>query len=252
MADVGVVKSVGRVFEVLEHFRVERRPQTATEVARALAYPASSTLAILKSMAKLGYLNFERRTRTYIPSLRVTILGDWIENAFLGERSLVEIMRDLHDALGETITLSVQNDLEMQVIHIFLGSYPVVLNVARGQRLPLAKSAAGLAALSVLPKREARRLLERINVRERRPERRLDTLAIEARIAAIRRQGMASEFQDEALGLGVIAMPLPSQLPGRNVILGIAGPSERMRSNHSKIVSAMRRAVKAHLKRIQS
>ena len=51
-----IVKSVGRVFEVLELFDAERAALTATTIARTLKYPASSTVALLKSIVRLGYL----------------------------------------------------------------------------------------------------------------------------------------------------------------------------------------------------
>ena len=40
-----VVKSVQRVFEVLEAFKQQQRPLTATEIGDVLGYPRSSSLA---------------------------------------------------------------------------------------------------------------------------------------------------------------------------------------------------------------
>jgi len=51
-----VVKSVGRVLEVLDFFRQQRNPAKANDIGLALGYPKSSTNALLKSMVSLGYL----------------------------------------------------------------------------------------------------------------------------------------------------------------------------------------------------
>lgn len=61
-ANAAVVKSAGRVFEVLELFRSARRQLTAAEVGHALGYPKSSTNALLRSLVALGYLVVDGRT----------------------------------------------------------------------------------------------------------------------------------------------------------------------------------------------
>ena len=76
-----IVKSVGRVFEVLELFDAERAALTATAIARALKYPASSTVALLKSMVRLGYLTYDPSERTYFPTLRMALISHWLEKS---------------------------------------------------------------------------------------------------------------------------------------------------------------------------
>ena len=84
----GVVEAVllaaGRpvsVAQLLELFDEHQGPLTATQVERRLGFPQSSTLALLKSMVRLGYLSFDRMGRQYLPTLRVATLGRWLERA---------------------------------------------------------------------------------------------------------------------------------------------------------------------------
>jgi predicted transcriptional regulator len=63
--DRPTVKSARRVLEILEFFAQGRREATVMEVADALAYPQSSTTALLSSLATLGYLRQDVARRTY-------------------------------------------------------------------------------------------------------------------------------------------------------------------------------------------
>ena len=69
------VKSAMRTFEVLELFAEHRRPMALNEIYTGLGYPQSSTTNLLKSMVLLGYLNYNRARRTYLPTMRVGALG---------------------------------------------------------------------------------------------------------------------------------------------------------------------------------
>src|SRR5690349_21704846 len=74
-----VVKSAGRVLEILEFFDEIRREASEAEIAHKLAYPQSSTSALLKSLTRLGYLDYDAASRTYLPSPRVALLGTWLD-----------------------------------------------------------------------------------------------------------------------------------------------------------------------------
>ncbi|MGY4290712.1 DNA-binding IclR family transcriptional regulator [Bradyrhizobium sp. LM2.7] len=65
-----------------------RRPCAMSEIGLALGYPPSSTTVLLKTLVGLGYLNFDRRTRVYFPTPKVTSLGDWIPKSLFGNSRL--------------------------------------------------------------------------------------------------------------------------------------------------------------------
>ena len=49
-----MIKTAGRVFEVLEYLREVRRHVTVREVSEQLGYPLSSAQVLMKSLATLG------------------------------------------------------------------------------------------------------------------------------------------------------------------------------------------------------
>jgi DNA-binding IclR family transcriptional regulator len=240
-----VVKSVGRVFEVLELFDREKGALNATEVERVLAYPQSSTLALLKSMVALGYLSFDRIERTYLPTLRVTMLGGWLEQALGGEVMLDALMKDIGERTGETVTLSCQNDLEMQFMTIRPGKNPLTLNMQSGEIAPLFRSIVGLVGLSTKADRDIRTLIDRVNRITRVPSQRVDAAIVMAEIAEIRARGYGVGYSRYIPSVGAIAWPLPVKVGWRAIVLSVAGPVEAIRAAESDIVQSVNAILKA-------
>ena len=242
-----VVKSVGRVFEVLPLFDARRAPLRATDVERALHYPQSSTLALLKSMVRLGYLAFERLDRTYLPTMRVAALGHWLDAAFHGEGRLAALLEDLGESTSETVCLSCQNDLSMQFTQVRLGSQGLILSVRPGDLAPLFQSAIGLTALSARPDAAIRKLAQRMNRQVRRPAPKIDPEAVLQRVRRIRVAGHGMGYDLYMAGVGAIAWVLrPANVP-RPIVLSVGGPVARIRAREAQIVKAARAALRRHL-----
>ena len=78
-----VVKSAARVIQIFEFFDTVRRECPVAEVADHYGWPHSSTSVLMRSLVTLGYLHYDSRRRTYLPSMRVAPLGDWVHSAML-------------------------------------------------------------------------------------------------------------------------------------------------------------------------
>jgi IclR family transcriptional regulator, KDG regulon repressor len=245
--DDDVVKSVGRVFEVLQLFDQRRESLNATQVERSLGYPQSSTLALLKSMVKLGYLSFDRLERTYLPTMRVASLGHWLEASFHGEGHLAALLDEVSTRTSETVCLSCQNDLVMQFTHVRLAGQGLILNVTAGDFAPLFQSAIGLAALSDRPEPAIRKLAQRHNRRARNPAEKIDPEAVLQRIRRVRTIGYAVGYDMYMSGIGAIAWVLRPEAGPYSVVLSVGGPSDRVKSREASIIRTTRAAIRAHL-----
>ncbi len=239
-----VVKSVGRVLDVLELFQRLRRPLKATEICLNLDYPNSSANALLKSLVSLGYLSFDTRSRCYFPSLRLTRLGDWIPEHVLTE-SLVGMLGDLARRTEETVTLSVQNDLYMQFIKVMPGTHPISLNMTEGYVCPLFGSAVGTALLASFDDEQIERLLMRA---KREPDSTALAFNLNDEMLEIneaRQRGYAVAYDRVFPDTGAIGMLLPSELGEQSLVLGIGGLASRIRRMERQIIYAMQRAVES-------
>lgn len=242
--DNSIVKSVGRVFEVLELFDVEQKALTATQVGRKLKYPASSTLALLKSMVNLGYLGFDRAERVYAPTVRVSLLGRWVEATLFGEGWLFEMMEDLRAKTGQSVLLSIQNDLQMQFIHVILGE-SFSLNVKAGHTVPLFRSAIGMVALSDRPDKEIAKFVERFNRRAKGPEQKVDLNTLMGTVRRVRTQGYCTGYDLYYPGVGAIAFLLKPKVGKYSAVLSIGGVTAKLKESEAQIVRLVKAAVKS-------
>lgn len=235
-----IVKSVGRVFAVLEAFARVQSPLTAIEIGRRLDYPASSTAAILKSMVALGYLALDRATRSYLPTVRLGMLTRWLDAAVWGSDELDRLIEELHIGTGETIIIAAQSDLAMKYLLTRPGVFPVRFLAPAGMLRPLCGSGTGWALLASKTDEEVADIVRSLN-RSAPTGQAIDLDRLSDLLAQVRRQGYAASYGNVVPGSGVIAMALPG-LECR-LVLGVAGPVERLERNQAVVVQKMKAAI---------
>jgi hypothetical protein len=97
----GVVKSAGRVLQILEYFDEIQRTANVVEIAEMLKLPQSSTSALLRSLVAMGYLYFDRMARTYVPSCKVALLGNWVNSPLFMGGVVLQCMEELRERTGD-------------------------------------------------------------------------------------------------------------------------------------------------------
>ncbi len=239
------VKSAARVFAILELFRIETRPLKATEVALALDYPKSSTSAILKSLVTLGYLSYDRHVRRYFPTLRVTMLGEWLPQHLADVHDFGPLIDALQSATQETVTLSMRNGLAMEVLRLRQSLHAIAVNVPEGFRIPMFNSAVGQAFLSTQPDELVRDMVAQFNAVRSGKGDRVDADGILDQLAPVREQGCAVAYNQALPDTGAVAMPLPSAVHKLPLVVAVAGLAHRIEARESTIINAMRRLVGA-------
>jgi DNA-binding IclR family transcriptional regulator len=242
-----LVKSATRVLEVLEFFDDIQRDATVMEVAQALNYPQSSTSMLLRTMASLGYLEQNLRDRTFVPSVRVSLLGNWVDQSFVRDGLLVQTMKELNRATRDTIVLIAQIGLNCQYIHIIQAISPARLHVTLGTARPVAASGGGYALLSLMDDRKAIALLNRINAeaKDGNPINRVEFLK---KLNEVRRKGYAFNLDSVTRGAGMMAAPLPAVKGQRPLAIGIGGISEVMRDREDELAGHLKSAIARYAK----
>ena len=244
-----VVKSAGRVLEVLELLGSVRRPLTGTEIGRLLGYPKSSTNVLLKSLIRLGYLSFDPDSMQYFPSLRVTALGEWIPAALYGSGDAISMLESVHDKTGETVTLSMRSGTSMRFMRVLPGKFFIALKMDEGTLAPLFGSSVGSAFLAARPAAEVERLAEAALQQSRTRQARSTVETALVRVAEARQRGYSVAYGSLFPDTGAISMALPPASDGNVLVLGVGGLQERMRRNERSIARVMRSAITEHLVR---
>jgi len=246
MNQESTIKTARRVFQILEYLEEVKRPVSLKEVTSKFGYPNSSGSALLKSLVTMGYLFYDVYSRTYLPTMRISQMGRWLDVGLFGETAVLGLADFVHEATDEMVSISAQSDLSAQYIHTRQSTQSLRFEVETGTLRPLARSGIGRVILSTHTDIEIERLLRKINANM--PEFEHATMeSLAPVITQIRRDGFYFSKSTFTKGLGVIAMPLPGQTLGRTLVLGVGGPLSRLEENERDILRTMRAGIAKYL-----
>lgn len=238
------VKSALRAIEILELFMRERQPRAMSEIGAALGYPASSTTVLLKTLVGLGYLNFDRRTRVYFPTPKVTSLGDWIPKTLFGNSRVLEAMHDVHAATGEAVSIGTTNDVYLQYVKIIQSIHPLRFHVDEGTLRPLTQSALGWLLMSTMPDEKVDSIVRRANIATPAASDRVKLPEMMKKIRQIRGKGFCSAGNVPLPGGATICVLLPVTIQNQPVALGLGGVAERIKQNFGRYLSVLQQAAR--------
>ena len=243
----GVVKSAARTAEILEFFDDIQREATVVEVCDALNYPQSSTSVLLRSLAAIGYLEYDRYARTYVPTSRVAMLGQWINRPLFAEGRLNAAMEDISQATGDTVLVAMRIGMQVQYIKVIQARNPARLHLIVGTCRPLAASGAGYAILSMYSDEEIKKIIDRVNFESRSTSQPVKFRPLLERLADVRLKGYSFTTDLVSRGAGILAVPIRVGIGQPPIALGVAGISEVMIAREAFLVDTVRDAMAAHL-----
>lgn len=235
------IKSAQRAFAVFEVFDAVRRPLSLKELCASLVCPASSGSALLKSLVLSGYLDYDLKTRTYFPTMRLSALGWWVEGAMFGDGQVLRLMERLRTRTGETVMLATQSGFFAQYVHV-LADNPLQIHTPPGSLRPLAASGIGLTLLSRLRDAEIVRLCRRIDFDSRE---KTNVGVVMRYVEQARLQGYLFTKNLPIRGGGVVAMLLPKATIGRNFALAVGGRNHALDEKQLMIIDEMRSGIAA-------
>ena len=231
-----VSQSVSRCFSVLSLFAERKTGLTAAEISEHLAAPRSSVAALLKEMTALSMISLNRRTLTYLPTLKFAQLGSWLTDPEHFPPTLAEMMDNLQRACGETVTASWPVDHEMEIIRVVKNRNPISFVAEVGQRLPLWHSSVGLAYLASLSN-------QRIQSRWEKDRRMIGNIPPLAQminaLTEVREAGVALVHGGVFAEASALACLVDYELDGRPLVVSIAGPQSRVRSNENSLMDIL-------------
>ncbi|MDB5861590.1 MAG: hypothetical protein JWQ76_5279 [Ramlibacter sp.] len=243
------MKSAARALQVLEYFDEIQRHANVIEISETLGLPQSSTSSLLRSLVAMGYLHFDRGARSYTPSCRVALLGNWVNSPLFMGGVALRCMEDLQQRTGDAVMLAIQNGVWAQYIHVLQATSSARLHVTRGALRPVAASGTGYALLSALTDAEVRKVAHRVNAEVRSGAIKAPTVATDdllQTIAEVRRLGYAFTSDLVTPGGAVLAMPLPVTDGGQALVIGLGGISEVQKKRRAELLGIMRDTLANH------
>jgi DNA-binding IclR family transcriptional regulator len=252
------IKSAERVLSVFELFSKLQTPLTVGQVASELEIPQPSVSMLLYNLVELGYLEHDAHRRTFAPSIRIVLLGSWIQRRFSETALVSKRLDDLYRQVKETSYIAMQNGCFVQYIQAQVADRPNPLYVQSGQFRSLTNTAAGRALLAAKSNAEIASWVKRCNAEVLTPPVQpgeLDDLLFDmgvqfrrtpVRIAEFmsimeraRRRGYAETAGEELPGQGAYAVTFPFPMGNMLLAVGAGGPIDRVQKKREQIVDAL-------------
>ena len=235
-----LVKSAQRVVEVLEYFDWDRRAARVNDICSALSYPQSSTSELLRSLAALGYLYYNRSRRTYSPTARVTLLGAWVEPDLFRAGKAFAALDRIAARTGETVVISSGGPAYMvYYIHVVQGTNEGAIRAHVGHFSPLLHCPQGEVLLASYPDREVRLALHRISIFETSSSHQFVPAQKFAEIQALRERGW--KIAPTGLGPqeGAVSVLLPRRRGGDRLVLSVLGARDVIQQRGEEILDIL-------------
>lgn len=201
------IKSAHRVLEILEYFDQDRRHATVMDMSRSLNYPQSSTSELLRCLAHLGYLHYNRARRAYSPTARVALLGSWVKPSLFRGGPILSAIDEVAKFANETVALSTTSNYALQHLHVVHGSDEGAIDAHAGDELPLLHSAQGRLLLSSYRNEHVRSAVHRLNADEPDPELHVRIADVLEEFSMLRDRGWVIE--SDRTGVGCVSVLLP-------------------------------------------
>src|SRR3546814_556999 len=119
-----------------------------------------SASELLSYMVHLGYLRRSRNGRRFRLSMRVAMLGSWVQPDLVRNGRLLRLMDTLADDTGATVVLATNVGVRLQCLHVVRRDCEAP---RQGDLLPLLHSAEGHALLLTAERELVRKYVHRLN-----------------------------------------------------------------------------------------
>ena len=239
----GLVKSAARVMAIFECFEDVKRPLTISELVRLMGVPQSSMSALMKSLLAQGFVDYDTRSRTYTPSVRVGLLGSWLMGGPQNHDNLLGMMQDLNASTGDTVVLGVLNGVETQYIHVVNSYQRLRFHLSPGMLRPMFRTAVGLVLASLRDDDEIGRMVRRVNTESEGSGELIQETDVMTRIRECREKGYLITSNLATPGAGMAATLLRNGPSSRPLAIGIGAPNPRLVSGREFLIDTLMSAV---------
>lgn len=237
------IKSAERTLALFELFSREQQPFTVGRIAKGLGIPQPSVSMLLRNLLKLGYLEYDAYHRTFAPSIRVALLGSWIDRRFGDAGAISARLNELQRKLGFTAFIAIQNDAAAQYVLTQTSDEPDRLDISSGMYRSLTCSAAGRALLSLLTDVDIRSWVRRCNAETTEDRFRVVEADFMGIMQRARAAGYAETNGDSVPTLSAVAMTIVSPMGGTPLAVGVGGPTAKIRADRDVVVSTLNQFV---------
>jgi DNA-binding IclR family transcriptional regulator len=240
-----VVKSAGRVLDILELFASSERPLALRDIASILGLPKSSTHMLLGTLEQRGYMVRVAGDGYSLPAA-LDDAGGWI-GGVAGRvfRAAQPVLERLLRQIGETVVLGMPTPgLDIRIVSHRVSPQAVRYDISDVPVIPGYCTAMGHMILCHLPEEEVRAYLARTELTRLTPRTLTDPEAIMARLRQCRARGYALNIDERFEGAAGTAVAIRDRDGRPHAAINIVTVTPRFRRLQPKIIAALSAAAR--------
>jgi DNA-binding IclR family transcriptional regulator len=221
------LKTLENALDVLSYFTLETPEWGLRDLARTMDMNHTILHRILKTYEKKGYLIQNEGTKSYELGLKFLEFSSVIKQKMKLAEFIVPVMKELADAVNETVFLTIKDGDEGVTVEIAECNQQIKFNVSIGTRTPLYVGASCKTIMAFIPEKEQVEILGK-GVRVFTENTMTNKELILLDLKHIREKGWSftkGEFSETVFGLGTPLFNESGKVIGS---LAIAGPTYRM------------------------
>lgn len=160
--DGGGSASLTRGLAILRAFSAADATLGNQDLIRRTGLPKATVSRLTATLLGLGYLHYDETVGRYGIGPATVALGYGALSSMAVVRIAQPLMQDLADATGVAVALGARDGLEMVYLAHHRASGPVTLQLNVGSKVPILRTAMGLAYLAHLPSGSREELVARL------------------------------------------------------------------------------------------
>jgi DNA-binding IclR family transcriptional regulator len=197
----------------------------------------------MNSLRSLGYLVFDPEERTFSPSLRVSLLGGWLQFGQIGREQIFELLSSIRAKSEEATILSTADGVNVQYIYTLDAPGPIVMRFKAGSLRPLCRTAPGLVLLTHFNDAEIGRIVRRSNA-EADEQGQVVLEDVLNQVAQTRINGYACLAGSFRPHIGTVANRLPFvDIFGEPLAISISGPADRIVERQTELLNIIKQEI---------
>lgn len=219
------LKTVERAFAVLELLKEEKEVGVA-ELSREMDLPKSTVHDYLRTLTSMEYVvNEDGRYRLGFKLLEFGGQMKYRNRLFYIAKPELE---RIAERTGEIVSVNIEERGLFVILHAELSSESLQLGIYPGITIPIHTHAAGKVMLAEYTDEKVDNILDRHGLTAMTDHTITDRDELRAELGVIREQGYAADWNQQVVGMGVVAAPVKFE---ERVVgsLGIVTPTDRLR-----------------------
>lgn len=202
------LKSIEKIFDILDCFSFENRELNLTEITRKTGLHKTTAKRLVTNLMARNYLQQDLSTKRYRLGLRLFELGGIVFASFSLRKAASTYMNHLRNETGATVLLGVRMERDVVYIDRRGGAGMIYVTSEIGWRRPLHFGMLGMVLMASLDPKETDTLLSASPLEAHTPFSITDEKIFKDRLSDVRKKGYVVESEEAVEGTIGIAAPI--------------------------------------------